>query len=90
MSTTEALLAAAIFKEHVSWVKAEISLIILAPLSNAVLITLERRVSIETTEPSSAKAFTTGRTRLISSSRDMGTDPGRVDSPPTSMISAPS
>ena len=47
------------------------------------------RVSMETTAPASARARTTGTTRLASSSAEMGVWPGRVDSPPTSMMSAP-
>ena len=46
-------------------------------------------VSIDTAAPSSASARTTGSTRRTSSPRPRASAPGRVDSPPTSTISAP-
>ena len=61
-----------------------------APQRTAALATSTWRVSMETTAPSLASARTTGSTRRASSSGSTGVKPGRVDSPPTSMMSAPS
>ena len=61
-----------------------------APASRQARATAARRVSIETTTPRPASASTTGRTRRSSSSAGTAGQPGRVDSPPTSTMSAPS
>ena len=45
---------------------------------------------MDTIAPARASALTTGRTRCASVSGSTGVKPGRVDSPPTSMMSAPS
>src|SRR5882672_101763 len=64
------------------------SLIIEAPASSAAFITAGRRVS---TEMGRSRNFSrTGRMRCSSSASDTGAAPGRVDSPPMSMRSAPS
>ena len=70
-------------------VKPVTSLTIEAPQRTAALATATWRVSIETMAPSLASARTTGSTRRASSSGLTGVNPGRVDSPPTSMMSAP-
>ncbi len=68
-----------------------ISLIMEAPALSARRATSARYVSMETGTPASpAIASITGTTRRISSSSVTGSEPGRVDIPPTSMISAPS
>src|SRR6478752_1771773 len=64
----------------------ETSLTMEAPASTAARATEARIVSTETTAPSAARAVTTGRS---SSSTDGRSAPGRVDSPPTSTMSAP-
>src|SRR5205085_9671055 len=64
------------------------SLIIDAPACNAARITAGRRVSTDTQR--SEISSSTGMTRCSSSSPDTGAAPGRVDSPPMSMVSAPS
>lgn len=51
--------------------------------------TAARIVSTETTRPSAASARTTGTTRRSSSASSTRGAPGRVDSPPTSIRSAP-
>ena len=51
----------------------------------ALLVSIEIGASI-----SRVSAFSTGTTRRSSSSSDTGVWPGRVDSPPISMIAAPS
>ena len=63
-----------------------------APSAAASVIISGLLVSTLTQKPSSARARTTGRTRRRSSSRETpnSSKPGRVDSPPTSMMSAPS
>ncbi len=69
--------------------EAETSLISDAPASAAASATAPLVVSTDTrTWPASAS--TTGITRRNSSSRATGAAPGRVDSPPTSTMSAPS
>ena len=60
-----------------------------APTRTAALATSTWRVSTETIAPCWASARITGSTRLASSSAETGVKPGRVDSPPTSMMSAP-
>ena len=70
-------------------VKPVTSLTTEAPQRTAALATSTWRVSMETIAPSFASARTTGSTRRASSSGSTGVNPGRVDSPPTSMISAP-
>ena len=60
-----------------------------APTRTAALATSTWRVSMDTMAPRWASARMTGSTRLASSSADTGVKPGRVDSPPTSMMSAP-
>src|ERR687892_304195 len=70
------------------------SLTTTAPASRAARATSGLRVSIEigtsTLATSAAKRLITGRTRLSSSSTVTWSDPGRVDSPPTSTMAAPS
>ena len=70
--------------------KAVTSFTTAQPASIAARITSGFNVSTETATPSFASASTTGITRRNSSSRATGAAPGRVDSPPTSMKSAPS
>ena len=71
-------------------VKPVTSFTIEAPTRTAALATSTCRVSIDTMAPFCASARTTGSTRRASSSALTGVKPGRVDSPPTSMMSAPS
>ena len=71
-----------------SCVMAETSLTIAAPAPSAARAVAAWRVSIET-GPRAAAASTAGRTLRRSSSGETGTAPGRVDSPPTSRMSAP-
>src|SRR5258708_3556305 len=59
-----------------------------APDCSAARITAGRRVSIETQR--SPIFSSTGMTRASSSASETGAAPGRVDSPPMSMMSAPS
>src|SRR5690349_10812915 len=67
------------------------SFTIAAPASSAARATSDFVVSMESgTETRRASASITGTTREISSSAETGAPPGRVDSPPTSMMSAPS
>ena len=61
-----------------------------APRRAHVRATSGWRVSMDTMAPASASARTTGTTRSASSLGETGVWPGRVDSPPTSMMSAPS
>ena len=68
---------------------AATSLINVAPAATAARATDSWRVSIES-RTSPASAATTGTTRSSSTSGATGTAPGRVDSPPTSITSAPS
>ena len=70
-------------------VKPVTSLTMEAPTRTAAFATSTWRVSMETMAPFLASARTTGRTRRASSSGFTGVKPGRVDSPPTSMMSAP-
>ena len=62
----------------------------LAPLAIASLAISALVVSILMVAPSSLIASITGMTRALSSSALMRDDPGRVDSPPTSIIFTPS
>ena len=48
------------------------------------------KASMETNAPSATRALMTGTTLAISSCSSTGGAPGRVDSPPTSIIVAPS
>ena len=69
---------------------ARTSLIMPAPAATAARMTSGRLVSIDTgTSTALAIAATTGTTRASSSSTVIGVAPGRVDSPPTSITSAP-
>jgi hypothetical protein len=63
-----------------------------APAANASAATAARRVSMLTTTSGRAARIPsiTGRTRRRSSGTGTGSAPGRVDSPPTSTMSAPS
>ena len=70
-------------------VKPVTSFTIDAPTRTAAFATSTWRVSMDTIAPFCASARTTGRTRRASSSASTGWNPGRVDSPPTSMMSAP-
>src|SRR5688572_26236612 len=69
-------------------VSASTSLIIEAPALSASCMTPGRRVSTETGK--SLSACRTGMILRNSSSSETGCAPGRVDSPPMSMMSAPS
>src|SRR5215207_11684802 len=74
--------------------RADTSFTIVAPASSATRATAALVVSIEMrtsrAPPYAASRSTTGSTRLSSSSCATGSAPGRVDSPPTSRIAAPS
>ena len=71
--------------------RAVTSLTKTAPAATAARATAAFEVSIETgTPPVAVSASTTGITRRSSSSALTGAAPGRVDSPPTSIRSAPS
>ncbi len=69
--------------------RAVTSLTIVAPASSAAAATGAFEVSTETSRPTPASPSMTGTTRRSSSSAATGSAPGRVDSPPTSRISAP-
>ena len=70
---------------------ARTSLIMLAPAATAALMTSGREVSTDSgTGILRTRASTTGMTRSSSSASVGGREPGRVDSPPMSMRSAPS
>ena len=61
------------------------------PSSAAITAVSALKVSTETgTEISGRSASKNGRSRAVSSAADIGTKPGRDDSAPTSMMSAPS
>ena len=60
-----------------------------APAERAAEATCARMVSMLTTAPAEVSSRTTGSTRRSSSSTDGRLAPGRVDSPPTSRMSAP-
>ena len=68
----------------------ETSLIQDAPPAMDASATVARVVSTETATPASASARTTGTTRSSSTRSGTRAEPGRVDSPPTSRMSAPS
>src|SRR5262245_50663919 len=70
--------------------RASMSLIIDAPALRAACITSGRLVSTETGLPRPFTTSSTGRILSISCWTDTGRAPGREDSPPTSMMSAPS
>jgi hypothetical protein len=71
--------------------RAETSFQIVAPAATAARATAGFMVSIEIgTALSRRTASITGMTRAISSASATGSAPGRVDSPPTSRMSAPS
>ena len=66
------------------------SLMISAPSSSAFCATPDLYVSTEIGADSlSRRRFSTGTTRRSSSASEIRLDPGRVDSAPTSMMSAP-
>src|SRR5690606_10828405 len=69
---------------------AETSLTMRAPAAMLAAATEARMVSTLSTTSSAARASTTGITRRSSSSSGTRGAPGRVDSPPMSMIAAPS
>src|SRR3954451_12496379 len=70
---------------------ADTSFTMRAPAWSAASATTSLVVSMETrATPPTARRSTTGTTRWSSSSAGTGSAPGRVDSPPTSSISAPS
>ena len=69
---------------------ASTSLTIAAPAAIAARITAGLRVSTDTATPSPASASSTGSTRSQLFALGHGRAPGRVDSPPMSMMSAPS
>jgi len=71
--------------------KPLMSFIIEAPASNASRATSDLYVSMDIGICTSfASSFMTGITLFNSSSSERGSAPGRVDSPPISMISEPS
>ena len=90
MSTSAARLRASKGSISGSSRPADTSLTMRAPESRQAPATVARRVSIETSTPCLASRSTTGRTRRSSSSAQPAREPGRVDSPPTSTMSAPS
>ena len=59
------------------------------PAAAAARATEARIVSTEVRMPSSLSVLMTGTTRRFSTSASTRTAPGRVDSPPTSIMSAP-
>ena len=71
------------------FVKPETSFTMAAPRRTHMRATSAWRVSMDTTAPASTRARTTGTTRSASTFGETGVCPGRVDSPPTSMMSAP-
>ena len=68
----------------------ETSLTIRAPLCSAARATSACMVSMLTVMPCAASSLTTGTTRDASTRGSIRAAPGRVDSPPTSTIPAPS
>src|SRR5271154_1797658 len=67
------------------------SLMMQAPAATAAAITAGFAVSIEMAMlDAAAMPSMTGTTRASSSASSMGSDPGRLDSPPTSIMVAPS
>ena len=70
--------------------KAWTSLMQSAPIASAARMTSGRRVSTEIGTPSGTKASSTGLSRRNSRAGSTGSAPGRVDSAPMSMRSAPS
>src|SRR6266542_578185 len=66
------------------------SLTIFAPALSAISATAARIVSTLTVRPAPASSLITGPTRRSSSAAGIRFAPGLVDSPPTSMMSAPS
>ena len=80
----------AIVKLLGSPVRAEISLIIDAPAARAACITDDLEVSILIGTPKPLTFSITLITLSISSETLIGFEPGLVDSPPISIISAPS
>ncbi len=60
-----------------------------APAASAASATSARIVSTLTVRPAPASSVMTGPTRRSSSAAEVRPAPGRVDSPPTSMMSAP-
>ncbi len=89
MSTQGAPVAAATFAMSGSARPPDTSLMMCAPASIAAAATAARVVSTDSTSPSAASVLTTGSTRANSVSASTRSEPGRVDSPPTSMTSAP-
>ena len=69
--------------------KPDTSLTTAAPASRHASATAACRVSMLTHTPRAASSRTAGTTRASSSASVTGAAPGRVDSPPTSMICAP-
>src|SRR4051794_21552099 len=69
--------------------RAVTSLTISAPASRAAAATWALEVSTLRRPPAPDSPWMTGTPRLSSSSGETGSAPGRVDSPPTSRISAP-
>jgi hypothetical protein len=72
-----------------SHVSADTSLISPAPAASTASITAALRVSTDTAAPEAASRSTTGTVRATSSPSQTGFDPGRVDSPPRSIMAAP-
>jgi hypothetical protein len=65
------------------------SLTITAPAPRAAAATSARVVSMLSGTPAAASALITGSTRAVSVGPSTRSAPGRVDSPPMSMMSAP-
>jgi hypothetical protein len=65
------------------------SLMPVVPAASAASATRERVVSMVTVRPAADSSRITGSTRRSSSAAATRLAPGRVDSPPTSMMSAP-
>ena len=65
------------------------SVTMVAPASAAATATSSLLVSMDTVSPAWASSATTGTARASSSATVTGLCPGRVDSPPTSTMSAP-
>ncbi len=89
MATYAAPVAATVSSMRGSASPPETSLTMSAPASRAASATSLRIVSTDTVAPSAASAVMTGTTRASSSSTSGRVAPGRVDSPPTSRMSAP-
>jgi len=92
MRTTGTFRAATVDRASGSAVRADTSLTASAPAATAALATAALVVSMVmgTVQPALRMPLMTGTTRAVSSASNTGIAPGRVDSPPTSRMSAPS